>query len=332
MSQRKMDALMIYAEDTNEKLTIMFDFMVGFARMMLPMWSGSSVFKTQMDNLMKTSSIITSLSLLKVMFVVPFYGYYDKPYNTFKHDDKDVNIRTTLRLYFCCCNFSDIRDRVSGLSERHGHDMYMMQPIAIGLISSEINTEKMILEKMHIFPAKAKVKFDRKYKAFDIHINETSTSSIDSICNQVVSNTLTESFQGYQIRMDEHSSDINQDIIKHLTKADDVFYGDVRPFCQKYLDCFYTKVYDKGTFIEYKSCISSRTTNARPDVGNRKLTDAHYALYKIKEILDEDRGIKEIDNMVHTGVISKRNIKSLKKVADVEHIDITHVKFPDDSE
>jgi hypothetical protein len=330
-NQRKMDALMIYAEDTNEKLTIIFDFTVEFAKMILPMWNGSSVFKTQMDNLTESRSIIMALSLLKVMFVVPFYGYYERPYNTFKHDDKDVDIRTTIKIYFCCCNFGEIRERVSKLSSRHKNDMYMMQPIAIGLISSEINTEKMILEKMHIFPAKAKVEFKRANKAFDIHINETSIKDINNMCSQIVSNTLTESFQGYQIRMNGVASDINQNIITHLTNADDQFYSDVRPYCQMYLDCFYKEVRVKGKLVEYKYCTSSKATSIRPDIGNRKLTNAHYALYKIKEILDEDRGIKEIDNMVHTGVISKRNIKSLKKVAEVEHVDITNVQFPDNS-
>jgi hypothetical protein len=40
----KIDELLNYAKDTNEKLDALFDFMVEFVRMTVPMWVGSSVF------------------------------------------------------------------------------------------------------------------------------------------------------------------------------------------------------------------------------------------------------------------------------------------------
>jgi hypothetical protein len=234
-----------------------------------------------------------------------------------------------LKLYFCCRNFGEVNKRISELSHRHASDMFMLQPMAIGLISQEVNTEHTTIEQMDIFPERAGIAYDGNTKSFDIDIHQITYNGINNLYVQMAVNTLSESFQEYQMHMRDASPDVNENIIDHLTNADAVFYRDVWPYCQKFIDCFYTEVYDNdGDFIEYTHCTSSTDKIIRSDCGNCKLTDAHYALFKIKEILDEDRGTHEIDNMVRTGIISKKNIRSLKKVAEIENIDISNVKFP----
>ncbi len=330
---KKIDALIVYSEDMNEKLDIFFDFMIGFARMTIPMWNGSSVFKTQLDNLAKTKTTIRALNLLKVMFVVAFYAPCQRPYNVFEYKDKKITIRTQLKLYFCCRNFGEVNKRISELSKRHASDMFMLQPMAIGLISQEVNTEHTSIEQMDIFPDRAFIDYDGNTKSFDIYIHQITYNGINNVYSQITVNTLSESFQEYQMHMRDASADVNEDIITHLTNADNMFYADVWPYCQKFIDCFYTESYDnEDNFVEYVHCTSSTTKAIRPDCGNYMLTDSHYALFKIKDILDEDRGTHEIDNMVKTGVISKKNIKSLKKVAEIENIDISNVQFPDNLE
>ncbi len=333
IANNKIDALMVYAEDMNERMDIFFDFMIGFARMTIPMWNGASVFKTQLDNLTQSNTIIKALNLLKVMFVVAFYTPTQEPYNVFAYKDNIYTARTNLRLYFCCCNFGGVAKRVAELNKRHSYDMYMLEPIVIGLMSSEINTEREVLKKMHIFPKKASTEYNSNTKSFDIDIHQQTYTGINNVYARIMVNAINETFQEYQMRMIDASDDVNQDIIEHLTNADDAFYTDIRPYCQTYLDCYYRAAFDDDDeFIEYVYCKSSTTMVARPDYGNRKLTDLHYSLFKIKDILDEDRGTREIDNMVRTGIISKKNIKSLKKVAEIEKIDISNVQFPDNLE
>lgn len=53
-----------------------------------------------------------------------------------------------------------------------------------------------------------------------------------------------------------------------------------------------------------------------------------YALHNIKKLVDDDNNETVFDNMVHDGIISIKDKDSLKKIAIVEHVDVSNLHEP----
>ncbi len=328
---RNIDRLIGHAEGLDKKIDTIFGFMLSFARMTIPMWIGSHVMKTQFDNLLESNTLDFSLHHLKVMFVVSFYEVCEKTPTTI--GDKTLNIRSKMKTYFCCTNFADVGDRIRLLVDRHC-DLYMLKPQAICLISCEINTERVILSRMGIFPDDSFVNYSHKHKSYDVQLITKHLHKIEAIYYKIVENCRKERFQSYQIRMDEYNKTrpIKSDILECINKADDTFFNSTLPFCQQFIDCYVKESLDKdGDFIDWTYMAATRKMKKRADLQNIKLSDRRYQLHKIKQLIEEHNANDKIEEMVQSGIISKKDIESLRAIADIENVDISGVDFPSDS-
>ena len=333
----KLDRVETELKSVNEKLDAMFDFAIDFAKMTLPMWVGSNVFKTQLQNLLEGKSISYALKHLKVMFIVGFFEKYEEPDQQQALNNTQIDVVINMKIYFCCTNFADVGKRIKDLNERHEETMCMLKPQAVCLISCEINTERVKYERMSIFPEDASFHYRSKQKSFDIGLSTKKRSEIAAAYDSIVANARRTRFQGYQTRMDDlvTSDDckINDMILTRISRADHTFFSSALPFCQDYLDCYISEVRDhKERLVEYKYEVASRKTIIREDFDNSRLSDTMYALTKINSLIDEDRSGQEIDSMVADGLITKKDIRGFKKVAEVENVDVSGVNIPDSSD
>lgn len=333
----KLDRVETELKSVNEKLDAMFDFAIDFAKMTLPMWVGSNVFKTQLQNLLEGKSISYALKHLKVMFIVGFFEKYDEPDQQQALNNTQIDVVINMKIYFCCTNFADVGKRIKDLNERHEETMCMLKPQAVCLISCEINTERVKYERMSIFPEDASFHYRSKQKSFDIGLSTKKRSEIADAYDSIVANARRTRFQGYQTRMDDlvTSDDckINDKILTRISRADNTFFSSALPFCQDYLDCYVSEVRDsKNRLVEYQYAVASRKTVIREDFDNSRLSDTMYALTKINSLIDEDRSSQEIDSMVADGLITKKDIKGFKKVAEVENVDVSGMDIPDSSD
>jgi len=332
MGKRQMATLDIM----NDKLDAMFDFMLSFARMTIPMWLGSSVIKTQFDNLAKNNSPAYALKRLKVMFVVSFVAFREpEDYEVVEHNDVEYNVRSTMKAYFCCTNFADVCARIRLLSKRHSKTMFMLQPQVVCLYSGEINTEIANLEGMDIFPEKTFATYSRKNKMFEVTLPCTTFKRASVYYESIIESARHQRFQAYQTRIDSlvetGECPVSENILDHMTRADEVFFSGALPFCLQFVDSYTTKNKVKRRGIVDWVHISNKSTIVkRPDMKNAPLGDKTYSLRKLQQLIDANTGNKEVDNMVDQGIISKKDISSLKKLAKLENIDTTEIDFPED--
>ncbi len=329
---KKIDQLMIYAEDANEKLDIMFDFMVDFAKITLPMWVGSSVFKTQLQSLIDGKSLTYALKHLKLAYLVGFYHKRDELLTETAINGEEIQSSSYLKLYFCCTNFADVPKRLRELSIRH-RNMVMLKPRAICLVTHDINKELAILDRLSIFPEETSMQYLTTQKSFMIGLTGTNSKYVDNIYNTITNNAQGIRFQGYQSRMDEliNSGEyrINQKILSRITSADLTFFRSTLPFCQEFLDCHVNEVDNEDELSSYEYQAASRKTILRTEFDER-MADNMFALSKLNQVIEDDVGSRTVDDMVQSGIITKRDLKALKKVAEVENIDISDLSIPDD--
>ncbi len=328
---KKIDQLMIYAKDANEKLDIMFDFMVDFAKITLPMWVGSSVFKTQLQSLIDGKSLTYALKHLKLAYVVGFYHKRDELLTETAINGEEIQSSSYLKLYFCCTNFADVPKRLRELSIRH-REMMMMKPRAICLVTHDINKELAILDRLSIFPEETSMQYLTAQKSFMIGLTDTNAEYVSDVYNAITSNAQGVRFQGYQSRMDEliNSGEyrINQKILSRITSADLTFFRSTLPFCQEFLDCHVNEIDNEDELSSYEYQTASRKTLLRTEF-NERMADNMFALSKLNQVIEDDVGSRTVDDMVQSGIITKRDLKALKKVAEVENIDISDLPIPD---
>jgi len=315
----------------NDKLDVMFDFMLSFARMTIPMWLGSSVVKTQFDNLAKNNTPAYALKRLKVMFVVSFVALRTREdYEVVEHKDKEYNVRSTMKTYFCCTNFADVCARIKLLHKRHSPGMIMLRPQVVCLYSGEINTEIANLEGMDIFPDQTFATYARKNKMYDVSLPCSTFKRACVYYDNIVENARGQRFQAYQTRIDDlvktGECPVSENILEHMTRADEVFFTSALPFCQQFVDSYTTERKSNG----WRHISNKNTTVKRSDMKNAHLGDKVYSLRKLRQLIDANTGNKEVDNMVDQGIISKKDISSLKKLAKLENIDTTKIDFPED--
>jgi hypothetical protein len=291
----------------NEKFDMLFDFVVEFAKMVLPAWIGSSVMKTQFRVLLKDRSITYAMKHLKLMFIVGFYS------------------EQTLIVYFCCRNFAEVPIRLRELYVRHA-DLTMLKPQAVCLLSCEINLEVKIVENMNILPADFNTEYNRRRKSYEIAI--TDGDNAGDMFDKIVYNARNENFQGYQTRRDEllqdGEYDINPKIMDRVKSVDKKFFSSSLPFCQEYIECY---IADVDGVVSYRK--SSKKASVRSDLGDVSTTDNMYAMLRLKNFVEADTSEQTVDAMVHEGVITKKDISVLKKIAEVENVDISHVEIPE---
>jgi hypothetical protein len=291
----------------NEKFDMLFDFVVEFAKMVLPAWIGSSVMKTQFKILLKDRSITYAMKHLKLMFIVGFYS------------------QQTLIVYFCCRNFAEVPIRLRELYVRHA-DLTMLKPQAVCLLSCEINLEVKIVENMNILPADFNTDYNHRRKSYEIVIPDGSNA--ETMFDKIVYNARNENFQGYQARRDEllqdGEYDINPQIMDRMKSVDKQFFSSSLPFCQEYIECY---IADVDGVVAYRK--SSKKASIRSDLGDVSTTDNMYAMLRLKNFVEADTSEQTVDDMVHEGVITKKDISVLKKIAEVENVDISNIDIPD---
>ncbi len=317
--------LIVYTKDCNAKIDSIFDFIRRLAKMALPMWSGSSVFKTQLDNFLVSNTIDYALKHLKVMYVIVFFGY----------NDEDVSQTIT---YISNTNFADVGARIKTLYTRHRDNAFMLHPEAVSLISCEINSEIVALDRLipQIFPEEVidNTVFERRTKSYittGVDIND-----VEDLYEQIVQKVRSVRFQGYQQRMDEMISsgtcELNPLITDALLNDDTRFFGDAMPFCREYInECVIKRVPTNAPFANYEYLTPSRKTAPREEFDGKRMTKQMYALNRLKTIIDSDDGTAIIENMVDDGVITKKDISVLKKIAEVENVDTSEIVIPETS-
>ena len=342
--EARADELIVYGKNTSDKLDKvterlddLFELMVGFAKMMVPMWIGSEVFRTQLNNFLEDKTSAYALKHLKVMFIVAFEQPLETEEVRTSLGDNEISVCTELTVYFCCTNFANVGNRIRELHKRHGRTMYMMKPQAVCMISTEINSERIKLERMSIFPEDVSYAYATKQKAFVIGTTSGKQENVTAMYDKIVENARRCQFQGYQMRrnayIDSEDHKLSEKILSRIISSDSRFYDSVRPICQEYIDCYIGDVLDKdGKLSEYKYKTASLKTITRVETGER-LTDSMYALTKLERLIVED-GSHEVERMVADGIITKKDIKALKQVAKAENVDTSEFddKMPDSSD
>ncbi len=321
----KMDQIMIYASDCNRKIDVFYDFVQQFAKMTLPMWVGSSVIKTQLDNFLTDHTMNYALKHLKVMFAIGFVGY---------NDDNVLQMIT----YISNTNFAEVSPRIKTLYNRHKDNAFMLRPEAVSLISCEINSEIVTLGRLipDIFPEEVidATVFERRTKSYittDIEMDD-----VEDLFDQVVKNARGMRFQGYQHRMNEVLSsgacELNPKITDTLAEVDTRFFGSAIPLCDKFIcENVSKRLPTNFPLTNYKYVASSQKTHPREDFAGQRMTNQMYALNQLKVIIDKDEGSTIINDMTKRGVISKKDISALKKIAEVENVDTSAIEIPETS-
>lgn len=328
-------------DELQHTINRMFDFLKSFARVTIPAWIGSEVINKQYETLCKNKDGIYALKHLKVMFMVGFYKAVDEPVelvNTVDDIDYTFNTRSHLKIYCCCTNFEDVRDRLRALYRKHttGREvMFMYQPQVVTLISCEINLERIILENSSIFPNESCTHWRSKFKCFDVLVPERGYDSVDNVFKYISANATNERFQGYQVRIEEFTSSVSaglsQDIISYIDETDAEFYSAAKPYCQQYVDNYSTAVYDSDSseLVEYRYDAPGVSKYARPDFNGEYMTTCHYALRKIEDLLTINSQIDHVEIMAKRGILRKKDLPTLRSVAEIEQIDVSGLKEPE---
>jgi len=267
------------------------------------------VAKTQYENLHEGHNETYALNHLKVAFVVGFYS---------RHPDVEMKV------YFCCTNFKDVAARIKKLYNRHSGNMQMLMPKAISLISCDINGEIARVRNMDFSTDDFNSAYNNITKSFDIEMEDAQF--ITPAYSHIIDMIRMCRFQPYQARMDKTiNSDgfqISDKVVKRIKDADGQFFKDTLPYAQMYLKCYIRKLLNSnGRFLGYGYQIASRIGKIRADLGNINMTDRIYAIAKIKSIAFADDGTNLFDDMVVDGTISKSDIATLRKIANVEGVD-----------
>lgn len=326
------------------KIDTLFEFLLSFARIVIPVMVGSSVIKQQFDTLTKNKDTGYALKHLKVMFMVGFFKSFSTPVQHTKMiGDQEIIFtgRGQLKIYACCTNFADIGPRIRKLYQRYTDDseniMYMLKPKVISLISCEINLERIILENSNLFPKKSMIAWESRHKCYGVTIPTAHYKKAQTIFNFICKNATKERFQGYQMRIDEYNNTdnikVDPKITTYIDKVDSEFFLETAPFCQSYIDCYTIQDIDKdGDMIEYKYATPNRRCAKRLDLADANLSNISYNLRKIHVTIEEHHSKDHVKHMAETGIISKEDIPALKALAKFDNIDLSEIDIPEDLE
>lgn len=329
----------------HNKIDVIFESMLSFARMTIPTWVGSSVIKQQFDTLANNKDTSYALKHLKVMFMVGFFVHKNSTTETKMIGTEQVSFRArgAMKVYACCTNFADIGARIRKLYNKYTESdtdeektiMFMLKPTVISLISCEINTERIILENSNIFPKKSLVEWDSLHKCFNISIGTKYYTNAQKIFDGICTKASNERFQGYQMRIDEYnkSTDVKVDskILNYINNIDNQFFSSTKPYCQKFVDSYVSQSFDEdNNLVEWEYTIPDRKSVKRVDLNNANLSTAGYTLRKIELLIDEHNATDHIEHMVVTKIISKEDVPALKAFAEFDNIDLSDIDIPDD--
>ncbi len=297
--------LLTYSQSANVMLVDMkanIDELAGIARMVLPMWVGSSVAKTMMTEYKERyNTDMSAVQHMKNAFVCGFYN------------------KNKLKVYFCCTNFIEMGPRISKLFKDRNKNgvMYMLQPKAINLASCDIGIELATIRGAEF--KNISFKLNGKTKSFDITV--APNVSIDTAYQAVVSQLIDSRLQLHQKRQDEMIANqnlmMNTAVMTHIASTDKMFFDKTRPWCQMYIDGYTTTILDNhNVFIEYGYRKLDMSTYKRPSFNNKWMRDNQYALMNIKQLVDEDKGVSVFDDMVKNGVITEEDRPILTALAN----------------
>ncbi len=326
------------------KVDTMFEFLLSFARMVIPVMIGSTVVKQQLTTLTNNKSISYALKHLKVLFMVGFYDSYEEPTNETKIvDDNEIRFagHGHIKIYACCTNFADVGARIRTLYKRYSDNdtniMYMLKPTVVSLISCEINSERIILENSKIFPTKSIVRWDSRYKCYDITVSAKSYDQAHTMFDTICTKASAERFQSYQMRLDEYNrSDnikMNSQITEYLNQVDSQFFAETNPFAQQYINSYVIRSMDASDdLIEWCYATANRKCKRRSDMNNENLSTSNYTLRKIELLIDDHSSKDHIKHMTETNIISKEDLPALKALAKFDNIDTSSIQVPNDVE
>lgn len=245
---QKVDKLLVYAEDITEKLDRHIHFTSTLCRFTLSNWIGGTVFKTQVEQLIAGHDLAYALSHLKVMYTVAFYTVGGN--------------RSDMVIYFCCTNFADVCKRIREIYKRHSEEGFaMMKPMAICLISQEINYERAKIQQL-AFAKNEDVVYNNRRKSFHVTVETTSVEELHQMYDVVVAAVRAENFQGYQVRRDRIMANeeyqLHESILQHMLNTDVDFFSSTLPRCQEYID--YCTTRDAASYKPVKT-ISRRVVH-----------------------------------------------------------------------
>lgn len=339
-------------KELNKKVEILNTRFVMFVRVIIPTWLGSKVLEQQYCTFDALKGQLYAKKHLKVMFFVGFFIANDDTVETTKIvNDKEIKlrIRGTMKIFSCCTNFGNVGARIKKLYERFtiikGDPknpknpqkiiMFMLKPHAITLISTEINSERIVSENCtyanhvsedgiilnpRVFPSDTIASWNSKFKCYDLQvctrIFDKATAIFETICN----NTTHERYQGYQQRIDgydrESDEHLTPQLVEYINSQDQVFYDETRPYSQIFINDYVYEVVDEDhDTVEWSYKISEKTKCARSDVDNHKFTNCHYALNRILHLI-RNLGSKDyVQDMIDSNLISDRDIPAMKAIA-----------------
>lgn len=324
----------------NLKIDALFDTVLSFAQMIIPTWIGASIIKQQYEKLLEHKTSHFATTHLKVMFMVGFWRRVADPETLTSTSGVKFTNYGNLRIYACCTNFADVGARIKLLYNRHTDSkthpvMFMLKPMAVTLISCEINSERIILENAdHIFPESSIVRWDSRYKSFELDIDTDDRDEVALMFQNICTNATTLRFQDYQQRVEmfNRTSDVtlSPSIINYLSDQDDKFFDATRQHCQAFVSSYTRRQLDQNTkeLVEYYYSPLSRSTEKRSDFGDVRMTKSTYALNRIKVILDEHSKVDHIAHMTERGLITKEDMPALKAIAKYENIDVSPLVGP----
>ena len=336
----RTDHIIVQNEQLHIKFDAMFEYLLSFAKMTIPTWVGSLVMHRQYQTFVDSKGSGYAMGHMKVLFMVGFYTPLDDHATYTKRVGGRIITFTgkaRMHAYCCCTNMNNISKRISELYDKYtnGKDpMFMIRPLAITLMSCEINLERNDLEALDIFPEQSIAVWKPKYKRFDLTISKDSYSEVNAIFETMRAKATTQRFQGYQKRVQQfnRSNDAKVDprIIKYIDNVDTDFYSSSRPFCQMYLDSYTTPTYadDDDDVYEYAHCTPSLEEIERPDFKNRSLSQHKYSLSMLNRMLKKSADIDYVQLMAEQGILCKNDLPSLKAMAKFEKIDVSKLEPP----
>ncbi len=194
----------------------------------------------------------------------------------------------------------------------------MLDPRAVMIVSCDINYELVNLRTME-FDSSNSSKDDRT-KCFTIKIHDGE--DISKIYKSCLSNFINSKMQIYQHSRDSivknKQYSIKPEVVKYISKADKAFFKNARPYCQKFLNCFYDPYFDEdNNFMGYSYQTNSKEKKAREDYNNREMMETTYTIKNIKKLIISEESNHTIDDMVKNGIITEDDIPMMNSLPRV---------------
>lgn len=310
---KDMKTLMKYAANTNDMVKKLLDFANDFAKMLIPMWIGSSIFKNNLNILLKSNNneLLPSLKYMKMNYIFAFYNKLDDAVISVNEAGDDFIVTSELRIYVRCTNFYNVRETVEKLFKKEGKRYYALKPVAIGLSSNDIDLELSNLRSMQVIPNNYSLRVDTcmNTKLFSIGVDFDDEDIMNYLFNTIANGIKNSRLQSHQIKLDTMKSDpaltINNNILNVIDDIDNDFFSKIYPYCQAFLDEYTNEIIHKNGKTDYEYTASNRKHYARINFNNVKYTNQNNSLLEINVLINKQVDTSNIIKLVQDGVITE---------------------------